>query len=110
MRGIFHIDVADQADQDSFPGDGLSAVFGGGVGNGFSWTQGMNSVFLVQPSLPLNPGGQCLSSLASTSHRTMQAALADGSVRSISDTITPKTWAAVLTPSKGDIIGPDWLQ
>jgi len=31
-----------------------------------------------------------------------------GSVRSVSSTITMKTWNAVLTPMGGEVIGSDW--
>jgi prepilin-type N-terminal cleavage/methylation domain-containing protein len=106
MRGIFHIDDAISSDEDSFPGDGLSAVFGGGVGyGGFAWAQGTSSIFQVQPALPLNPagsGGQCDSARASTPHRSMQVAFADGSVRAISDAISGSNWWVLLTPSLGD--------
>jgi prepilin-type N-terminal cleavage/methylation domain-containing protein len=105
MRGIFHIDIADQNDEDSFPGDGLSAVFGGGVGRGFSWNQQALSIFQTRPANPLNnaaSGGQCDSARASTAHAAIQVAFADGSVRAISDSISPNNWWVLLTPSLGD--------
>jgi prepilin-type N-terminal cleavage/methylation domain-containing protein len=100
---------------DSYPGDHFSCIFGGGIGLDTTWLQGQASRFQVRPNLPLNgpadtPPGQCQKSLASTSHNAMQAALADGSVRSISDTISRPTWAALLTPHTGDLLGPDWIQ
>jgi hypothetical protein len=103
---------------DSFPGDHFSCVFGGGVGLDTAWTQGAASRFLVRPLYPLNgtadtPPGQCYKTVASTSHQSMQAALADGSVRSISDRISATTWAALLTPKAAVNempLGPDWTQ
>ncbi len=38
----------------------------------------------------------------------MQVALADGSVRTISGSIEPVTWAAALTPAGGEVLGRDW--
>jgi prepilin-type N-terminal cleavage/methylation domain-containing protein len=105
MRGIFHIDIADNNDEDSFPGDGLSAVFGGGVGRGFSWNQGASSIFQVQPANPLAGaanGGVCDSARASTPHKSIQVAFADASVRAISDSISANNWWVLLTPSLGD--------
>jgi prepilin-type N-terminal cleavage/methylation domain-containing protein len=103
------------AQGDSYPGDGFSAVFGGGrdIGGNLYWQSGLASMFQVKP---LNPvvtaanGGLCDPTLASTSHLSMQVALADGSVRSVTSAIKIATWAALLTPHDGDIIGPDWAQ
>jgi hypothetical protein len=53
-------------------------------------------------------GGRCDRRLASTSHQAMQAALMDGSVRSIADSISPLTWSQALTPSGGENLGTDW--
>jgi len=114
MRGVF---VGSQnpdpltGQDDSYPGDRLSSVFGGGIGNdGVGWLQGLNSKFQVQPLNPLNqaPSGQCDRRLASTSHNAMQAALADGSVRVINQNISNVTWAATLTPSGGENLATDW--
>jgi prepilin-type N-terminal cleavage/methylation domain-containing protein len=118
MRGVFHGYSSPSqtpgtgAPQDSFPGDRLSAVFAGGVGSdGVRWTQGPASKFLVKPRSPFAPtsqGGQCDLRLASTSHENIQVAMSDGSVRSISSSIDPNTWAAALTPDVGDTLGSDW--
>jgi hypothetical protein len=53
-------------------------------------------------------GGQCDRRLASTPHNVMQVALADGSVRTLSASITPQTWAAALTPAGGEVLANDW--
>jgi prepilin-type N-terminal cleavage/methylation domain-containing protein len=115
MRGVFRgstQSVSTGGTQDSYPGDRLSAVFGGGRGrDGVTWLQGLNSKFQVQPKLPFANaanGGQCDRRLASTPHSVMQVALADGSVRVISASITPATWAAALTPAGGEVLGNDW--
>jgi prepilin-type N-terminal cleavage/methylation domain-containing protein len=102
------------AQGDSYPGDGFSAVFGGGrdIGGNPYWQTGTLSMFQIQPVNPLttfaNGGGQCDPTRPSTPHQNMQAALADGSVRSISGSIKVTTWAALLTPHDGDMIGADW--
>jgi prepilin-type N-terminal cleavage/methylation domain-containing protein len=115
MRGVFRgstQSVSTGGTQDSYPGDRLSAVFGGGRGrDGVTWLQGLNSKFQVQPVKPefsSANGGRCDRRLASTPHSVMQVALADGSVRVISGSITPATWAAALTPAGGEVLGSDW--
>ncbi len=116
MRGIYRAgnstDNAATAPGDSYWGDAYSPVFGGGKnrsGNLF-WQSGLNSMFQVQPANPASTTGQCDATLASTPHQQMQAALADGSVRSISPSISIATWAALLTPHDGDQLGADWTQ
>ena len=96
-------------DGDNYPGDAYSAIFGGGngVGYGHWWPW----KFQVQPANPLQiltEGGQCKLFLASTPHTSIQVALADGSVRSISGNISDATWAAALTPAGGEVMGDDW--
>jgi hypothetical protein len=113
MRGVFHGAQSFSGGQDdSYPGDRLSAVFAGGIGyDNVAWLQGRASLFQVQP---LNPGlkgsqgGQCDRRLASTPHASMNAALGDGSVRNVSASITGATWFAALTPAGGEVLGPDW--
>jgi prepilin-type N-terminal cleavage/methylation domain-containing protein len=98
-------------EQDSYPGDRLSAVFGGGRGRDISWLQGTNSKFLVKPDKPTatsGNGGKCDRRLASTPHSVMQVALGDGSVRALSASISPTTWAAALTPGGAEVFGSDW--
>jgi type II secretory pathway pseudopilin PulG len=51
---------------------------------------------------------QCDPRLASTGHDTMQAALADGSVRSIAPGISGETWWYACTPAGGETLGADW--
>lgn len=113
MRGIF---VGSQSGpgngaDDSYPGDRLSAVFGGGIGNdGVSWLQGVNSKFQVQPKNPLlqsSQGGQCDRRLASTSHYAMQVAMADGGIRVLAANMNAAIWAAALTPNAADALLPD---
>jgi prepilin-type N-terminal cleavage/methylation domain-containing protein len=110
MRGIYEGSgaVGTGAD-DSEPADRLSAVFGGGIGrDGTVWPSGPVSKFQVKPLLPTETNGTCDRGYASTYHNAIQVAMGDGSVRSISDSITGLTWASLLTPHSGDRQGPEW--
>ena len=67
---------------------------------------GPGSKFVLQPS-PWN--GNCDPTRASTGHAGgMQVCLADGSVRSLSASISGATWWAACTPNWGDLLGSDW--
>jgi hypothetical protein len=113
MRGVYRgsTRVVGTGTQDSFPGDRLSSVFGGGRGiDGVAWLQGAASKFQVQPANPVataNNGGQCDRRLANTPHNAMQVALGDGSVRSITSGIAAAIWAAALTPEGGEALTLD---
>jgi prepilin-type N-terminal cleavage/methylation domain-containing protein len=114
MRGVFHgaKGAPGAGTDDSYPGDRLSAVFGGGVGrDGVRWLQGTSSRFQVQPAHPTqraSAGGMCDRRLASTPHVNMNVCLGDGSVRAVSAGISPITWAHALTPAGGEVLGSDW--
>jgi prepilin-type N-terminal cleavage/methylation domain-containing protein len=113
MRGVYHgARSFGGGTDDSFPGDRLSAVFGGGVGSdNVRWLQGVNSKFQVQPRNPTkraSAGGQCDRRLASTPHNVMNVGMADGSVRGVSQGISAVTWAAAQTPAGGEVLGSDW--
>jgi prepilin-type N-terminal cleavage/methylation domain-containing protein len=113
MRGVFHGQRGNPGGaDDSYPGDRLSSVFAGGIGSdGVAWLQGVNSMFQVQPKSPTataGNGGLCDRRLASTPHNVMNVALADGSVRSLSGSISPTTWFAALTPAGGETLPSDW--
>jgi prepilin-type N-terminal cleavage/methylation domain-containing protein len=100
---------------DSYPGDGFSAIFGGGtdLNGNLYWQTGQASMFQVQPANAVNTaanGGLCNPTLPQTSHSSMQVALADGSVRAITSAVKIATWAALLTPHDGDKLGVDWAQ
>ncbi len=114
MRGVYHgARGAPGGSDDSYPGDRLSAVFGGGRGiDGTVWFTGTSSLFQVKPIFPLKTsgsGGQCDRRLASSGHTGgMNVGLADGSCRFLSQGITPTTWAAALTPAGGEPLASDW--
>jgi prepilin-type N-terminal cleavage/methylation domain-containing protein len=113
MRGVYHGNQqtfsGQVGSQDSYPGDRLSAVFGGGVGrDGTRWLQGTASMFQVQPPNFLANPGPCDKRLASTPHAAMNVGLGDGSVRTVSAGISPITWASALTPAGGEVLSNDW--
>ena len=70
----------------------------------------------------VTPGGPCDPSLAQTPHSGgINVAMGDGSARFIANSVSPKTWSALLTPypiegisfpaggaGSSDIPGPDW--
>ncbi len=111
MRGVYHGNTTHPGgSDDSYPGDRLSAVFGGGVGvDGTRWLQGTASLFQVQPLPYLNDPGPCDRRLASSSHTGgMNVGLADGSVRFLGQGISATTWAHALTPEGGEVLAEDW--
>jgi prepilin-type N-terminal cleavage/methylation domain-containing protein len=65
---------------------------------------GPNSIFQVQPR-----EGNCDPTRAATPHADgMQAGLADGSVRTLSRSLSGATWAAAVTRAGGEVLGADW--
>jgi prepilin-type N-terminal cleavage/methylation domain-containing protein len=65
---------------------------------------GEGSVFLDAPS-----ADDCFPTRASTPHKgSMQVAMGDGSVCSLTPSISGTTWWALCTPAGGDVPGPDW--
>src|SRR5262245_65938846 len=61
MRGVLHGGrILEGGSDDSYPGDRLSAVFGGGVGSdGVRWLTGTASKFLMHPRNFLSRPGPC---------------------------------------------------
>ncbi len=65
---------------------------------------GPQSLFQVRPT-----PGNCDPSRCSTAHPGgMQVVLADGSVRTLSPSMSGTTWWAACTPSGGEVLGSDW--
>ena len=50
----------------------------------------------------------CDGGRASTDHASVVCALGDGSVRTVSPSITGNTWWAAMTPAQGEVLGNDW--
>jgi prepilin-type N-terminal cleavage/methylation domain-containing protein len=64
------------------------------------------SIFQVQPT-PFN--GNCDPFRASTGHTAaIPCGLFDGSVRTVSQGISPNTWWQAFTPAGGEVLGSDW--
>jgi prepilin-type N-terminal cleavage/methylation domain-containing protein len=115
MRGVYHgissfTGGNNPGNDDSYPGDRLSAVFGGGVGHdNTTWLTGTASRFQVQPPNFLANPGPCDKRLASSGHTAgMNVTLGDGSVRFLSSSISGATWWAACTPAGGEALGSDW--
>ncbi|HKI34909.1 MAG TPA: DUF1559 domain-containing protein, partial [Gemmataceae bacterium] len=70
-----------------------------------TWVEsGPGAMFQVAPTQ-----AQCDHFRASTGHPAgMVACLGDGSVRTLSQSMSPNTFWAACTPSAGDLLGPDW--
>lgn len=65
-----------------------------------------HSTRIIDNPLPSNP---CDPSLPQTPHRAgMCTGMVDGSVRTISGSISPATFWAMVTPAGGEVIGSDW--
>ena len=65
---------------------------------------GPRSKFQVQPT-----PGNCDPTRTATAHPGgMVVGLADGSVRTLSPSMSPNTWWAAVTPSGGEVLGSDW--
>ena len=115
MRGIYRSGTISgttpPSGTDSYPGDRVSAVFGGGTaGDGTRWYTGVDSkptIFGIPANN--NESGICDRGQASSPHSgQILVGLADGSVRSVSSSVAAGTWWAALTRSAGDQPGSDW--
>jgi prepilin-type N-terminal cleavage/methylation domain-containing protein len=69
---------------------------------------GPKSKWQVQPARYAGGGANCLAALASTPHISMNVAMADGAVRTLSDGMSGDTWWAICTPNGEDFPGDDW--
>ncbi len=111
MRGVYHgSQTTPGGSDDSYPGDRLSAVFAGGVGqDGVAWLQGTASLFQVQPiNFMANPG-PCDGRKASSGHTGgMNVCLGDGSVRFLSQGLNGTTWWLAVVPNDGLPMPSDW--
>jgi hypothetical protein len=111
MRGVYHgSQTAVGGSDDSYPGDRLSAVFGGGVGiDGTRWAQGAGSLFQVMPQNFISTSGGCYRQYASSGHTAgMNVALGDGSVRILAQGMSGYTWWLAVLPNDGQPMPSDW--
>jgi prepilin-type N-terminal cleavage/methylation domain-containing protein len=111
--GGMHDEVT-KTQADSYPGDKFSSVFGGGrdLGGNLFWHYGTSAMFQIKPAnaaADYRTGlSRCDVTVASSPHDSMQVSMCDGSVRSVAPSVNINTWAAVMTPNRGDLIGPEW--
>jgi prepilin-type N-terminal cleavage/methylation domain-containing protein len=112
MRGVFNASQGAPGGnrQDSYPGDRVSAIFGGGRGtDGTRWYTGVNAKFLVQPRNATTTSGHCDRGVASSPHSAgINVGLGDGSVRFVSAGIDPNAWWFALTPAGGEVLSSNW--
>jgi prepilin-type N-terminal cleavage/methylation domain-containing protein len=115
MRGIYSNEstfngTSPPTGDDSYPGDRLSPVFGGGAGDdGTQWVFGPASKFLTQPKDIFDTTvHDCNNQVASTPHHGITVAMGDGSVHFLSSNISNTTWWALCTVAAGDQPGDDW--
>jgi prepilin-type N-terminal cleavage/methylation domain-containing protein len=83
------------------PGFAIAALVPIGAVNAI----GPASKFQVRPMPYL---GNCDPTRTSTSHDVMVAGLVDGSVRTLSASMSGTTWWAAVTPSGSEVLGADW--
>jgi len=87
----------------------------GQTGNGWTpWTYWSNGNApqaggsgFTMPQIGINPT-ICNNYTFNTSSAALTVAMMDGSVRSVSNGVSASTWYAVLMPSDGYTLGPDW--
>jgi prepilin-type N-terminal cleavage/methylation domain-containing protein len=111
MRGVLHgSQPSVGGSDDSYPGDRLSAVFGGGIGvDGTRWAQGAGSLFQVMPQNFISNSGGCYKQYASSGHTAgMNVGLADGSVRFLAQGMSGTTWWLAVMPNDGLPLPSDW--
>ena len=84
------------------PGFCIAAFVARGAPN----ATGEGSMFQVRPSPFL---GNCDPTRAATAHAGgIQVGLADGSVRTLSPSMSGVTWWAAVTRDGGEVLGSDW--
>jgi prepilin-type N-terminal cleavage/methylation domain-containing protein len=110
MRGVLHGAKSLSANEDSYPGDRLSAVFAGGLGyDGVQFAMGPGSVFLSPGGKFLQNPGPCDRRYASSPHEAgMNCGMGDGSVRFVVRTVSGASWWAACVPNDSQIPGNDF--
>jgi prepilin-type N-terminal cleavage/methylation domain-containing protein len=116
MRGIYRASTLSGGNisggsDDSFPGDRVSPVFGGGYSSdGTRWYVGTDSVpYIFGVPAPNTTSGPCDRGVASSPHSgVIEVAMCDGSVRGVSRSVSPQTWWFALTRNGGEVLGSNW--
>jgi prepilin-type N-terminal cleavage/methylation domain-containing protein/prepilin-type processing-associated H-X9-DG protein len=75
-----------------------------------SWAaRGIDSKFVVQPAPNPATTSSCNFNIPTSPHTGgINVGLMDGSVRFVSNGMSPITWASALTPSGGEVLANDW--
>jgi len=97
----------------NLPGYGMSNYYPTAAG---SYRAAYATSFALPAGAPVAPVFQqaptvanCTITTASTAHTGgMQISLGDGSVRSVTSSISPSTWINACTPNDGNVLGSDW--
>ena len=64
---------------------------------------------LARPASTCPTGKECCNSLTVQSgHAVMNIAMMDGSVRTVSKSVSQETWRRAMLPNDGETLGPDW--
>ena len=97
---------------DSYPGDRVSAVFGGGISptDGTRWYTGVDSLPRIFGIPPNNTtSGICDRGQASSPHvGVINVAMSDGSVRNVKSSIDAQTWWYACTRNGGEVLSSNW--
>jgi len=91
-----------------FPGAGTTLMSGTALDAAYSYSWGpqASALFQVQPNSPTT---NCDPALASSPHSTgINVAMADGSVRRASTSISFQMWWDIFTPNGGEMVSDDW--
>jgi prepilin-type N-terminal cleavage/methylation domain-containing protein/prepilin-type processing-associated H-X9-DG protein len=101
-----------------WPGEATTSSFPGFPGFGIQYASAqvpdpnngnLPSWKVPQASPTLGAAGTCDPTTGNSGHTSgVNVAMADGSIRGVTPTISLKTWNAVLTPNGGETIGTDW--
>jgi prepilin-type N-terminal cleavage/methylation domain-containing protein/prepilin-type processing-associated H-X9-DG protein len=119
LRGVYRNDsgtistnpTVSTGNNDSYPGDSLSAVFA--VNGSGTWLTGAASIFQVQPgdflATNLTNPGTCDARRPSSPHSGgMNVCMADGSCRFLSSALSGTTWWIAVVPNDGTPLPADW--
>jgi hypothetical protein len=90
----------------SAPNTNTAAFFGQNAAKGKAKPADTTGTFLLHPA-----AGQCVPTpLMGHAFYTsgIDVALADGSVRTVTAQISPRTWNAAMQPNDGQVLGNDW--
>jgi prepilin-type N-terminal cleavage/methylation domain-containing protein len=90
----------------SAPNTNTAAMFGQNAAKVAARPADVTATFLLHPAAQqCRPTPLMAHSFSSSG---IEVALADGSVRTVTATVSPHTWNAAVQPNDGEVLGPDW--